>query len=167
MNDNIILIGFMGSGKTTIGRALSQALDKTFIDMDQEVQKQENRTITEIFQTDGETYFRNLETEFLKSLKEMNNSIISTGGGVIIKDENINILKDLGTVIFLHADVEQIINNVGHDKSRPLLQTDDYKETIRELLESREGKYLSAANIIIQTTGKSIVSIVNEIISLL
>ena len=126
MNTNIILIGFMGSGKTTVGRELSKELDKPFIDMDEEIEKMENITISEIFKINGEKYFRDIETNFLKSFKDTD-SIISTGGGVILKEENTKLLKQLGKIIFLHADINHILNNLKEDDSRPLLQTSNYK----------------------------------------
>ena len=169
MVDNILLVGFMGSGKSVIGKQLSKMLNRNFIDTDEEIEKKEKRTIKDIFNTNGEDYFRIEETKYLQSLLELdkNNTIISTGGGIVLKEQNRELLKKIGRVIFLHADVEHIINNVKNNDTRPLLQTDDYKKTISEMLDSREDKYLSTADIIIQTSGKDVNSIAEEIISLL
>ncbi len=167
MIDNILLIGFMGSGKSTVGKELAKALDCNFIDMDDEIEQKENRSICDIFNTEGEGHFRKLETDYLQFLLRTNNAIISTGGGVVLKEGNRKLLKAIGKVIFLHADVEHIVKNVKDDTTRPLLQSDDYIKTITEMLELREDKYLSSADMIIQTSGKSVECIVDEIMSLL
>lgn len=167
MIDNILLIGFMGSGKSTVGKELARAMDCNFIDMDEEIEHKEKRSIGDIFNTDGEIYFRDLETNYLQSLLKTDNAIISTGGGVVLKEGNRKLLKAIGKVIFLHADVDHIVKNVKDDTTRPLLQSDDYIKTITEMLEAREDKYLSSADVIIQTSGKSVDCIVDEIMSLL
>lgn len=168
MNKNIVLIGFMGSGKTTIGKSLSQALDMKFIDMDHEIEKQEDKTIRELFQLDGEGYFRSLETEFLKTRLDDRNTIFSTGGGVILKEENCELLSQLGSVVLLHADIEHIINNIRSDearKNRPLLQEKDYIGKIKHLYKEREEMYLNAANLIVKTSGRNVSELAEEIIS--
>lgn len=167
MIDNILLIGFMGSGKSTVGKELAKALDCHFIDMDDEIEQKENRSICDIFNAEGEGHFRKLETDYLQSLLKTNNAIISTGGGIVLKEGNRKLLKAIGKVVFLHADVEHIVKNVKDDTTRPLLQSDDYIKTITEMLESREDKYLSSADMIIQTSGKTVECIVDEIMSLL
>lgn len=164
---NVILIGFMGSGKSTIGRILAQKLKYKWVDMDVEIEKGENKTISKIFEEKGETYFRDLETEYLKRLTKQTNNVISTGGGIVLKEENRDLLKEIGTVVFLHADSAQIIENLKDDSKRPLLKGDNPEEKIIQLLDERESTYLNSANIIIQTTGKSIEHVVEEIISLL
>jgi len=164
---NVILIGFMGSGKSTIGRILAQKLKYKWVDMDVEIEKGENKTISKIFEEKGETYFRDLETEYLKRLTKQTNNVISTGGGIVLKEENRALLKKIGTVVFLHADSAQIIENLKDDSKRPLLKGDNPEEKIIQLLDERESTYLNSANIIIQTTGKSIEHVVEEIISLL
>ncbi|GMQ57763.1 shikimate kinase [Vallitalea sediminicola] len=167
MVENILLVGFMGSGKSVVGEKLSKILNRNFIDTDTEIEKEEERSIKDIFNDDGEEYFRNLESRYLETLVDKSNHIISTGGGIVLKESNREMLKKIGKVIFLHADVEHILNNVENDDTRPLLQTEDYVKTISEMLESREDKYLSTADIIIQTSGKEVESIAEEIISLL
>lgn len=164
---NIILIGFMGSGKSTIGKILAEKLELNWMDMDIEIENQENKTIEEIFNDNGEDYFRHLETEQLKKLINKENNVLSTGGGVVLKEENRIILKEIGRVIFLHADCEQIINNLKESSDRPLLKGNNPEEKIVRLLDERESTYLNTADIIIQTTGKTVENIVDEIISLL
>jgi shikimate kinase len=168
MDKNIVLIGFMGSGKTTIGRNLSQALDMEFIDMDHQIEKQEDKTIRELFQLDGESGFRRLETEFLKTRMGDKNIILSTGGGVILKEENRDLLSRLGIVVLLHADIEHIIKNIRDDearKNRPLLQEKDYIGKIKSLYQEREELYLNAADLIVRTSGRKVVELAEEIIS--
>ncbi len=168
MDKNIVLIGFMGSGKTTIGRSLSQALGMAFIDMDHEIEKQEDKTIKDIFQLDGEKYFRNLETEFLKIRMDDKNIILSTGGGVILKEENRELLSRIGTIVLLHAEIEHIVNNIRDDearKNRPLLHEEDYIGKIKRLYNEREERYLNSADLIVKTSGRDVVDIAEEIIS--
>lgn len=165
--NNIILIGFMGSGKTTVAQKLSKKFELGFIDMDIEIVKEAGLSIREMFETEGESYFRDLETNYLEKLQGKKNKVISTGGGIILKEENIKLLHHIGTTVFLQADVPHIMKNIEGDEKRPLLQGGNVKKTVIELLEQREPMYLSAANVIIQTSGKDIESIVNEIVSIL
>ncbi len=167
MKDNIILIGFMGSGKSLIGRLLADKLSYRFMDMDEKIEEQENCSISEIFTKSGEAFFRELETNFLKQLKLNSKTVLATGGGIILKEENVKQLKALGTVLFLHADFNHIIKNLKEDTTRPLLMGDDKEMTIKRLLDEREGIYLSSADVIIQTSGKTPDHIINEILSLL
>ncbi len=157
----------MGSGKSTVAKALSKELDKKVIDMDFEIEREEGRSIVDIFDEEGEGYFRDLETDFLERLISKNNKIIATGGGIIMRDQNVELLHHIGTVVFLQADVGHIYNNIKKNTSRPLLQVDDVQEEIRTRLEQREPHYLKAANVIIQTSGKSIIEITNEIVTIL
>jgi shikimate kinase len=166
--ENIVLIGFMGCGKTSVTKDLAKRLNLNFIDMDEEIEKAEGKTVSEIFRDHGEAYFRDLETAYLKSLDGLKNKIISTGGGVILRNENIEMLKNVGIVVFLQADVAHILKNIKDDQKRPLLQAeDDLEGKINRMLEIREPLYLSTANVIIQTSGKPIKNIVDEILAIL
>lgn len=164
---NIVLIGFMGSGKSSIARELAKKMNLKVMEMDNDIEREEGRSITDIFAEEGEGYFRALETSYLERAQGKNNKIISTGGGVITKEENVKLLHNIGTVVFLQADIAHIMNNVKGDTKRPLLQEEDVEAKVSAMLEEREPKYLSAADVIIQTSGKPIKNIVDEIISIL
>ncbi|MFH1387602.1 MAG: shikimate kinase [bacterium] len=161
---NIILIGFMGSGKTAVGQALAKELGYAFIDTDEIIETGEKRTIGNIFMTEGEEYFRGLETNALKSLTGIDQTIVSTGGGIILKEENLPLLKGLGKVVYLSASHEVIYDRIKDETHRPLLRVSDPKKEIGDLLAKREEKYKKAADIIIDTSGKEVDVIVRELI---
>lgn len=149
---NLILIGFMGSGKTTVGYKLSYRLRTPVEDTDKIIEKREGRTISDIFVEEGEVYFRELETEVLREIGQRNYSrIYSVGGGTPVKPENRDLLKACGTVIYLRNRPETIYERVKEDTGRPLLQCDDPLKRIRELMEARREAYEECADIIIDT----------------
>lgn len=151
MQRNIILIGFMGTGKSTIGRNLSHTFGYPLIDTDQLIEEKEGRPIPEIFTDKGESGFRDLETEVLRSLKKHTGHIIATGGGIIVREENRALLRDLGYVIWLTAQPAEILNRTSRSANRPLLNTDDPEKTIRDLLKNRTPFYDEAAHLGIET----------------
>jgi shikimate kinase len=161
-----ILIGFMGTGKTSVGKLLSSKLNTKFIDMDNEIQKREQKTISNIFKDCGEDYFRQLESNLLKELLKEDNIVISTGGGIIKKQENIEILKEEKRVIFLDASVEKIQKNVSKEiDTRPLLkESKNIYETINNLLEKRLYQYNNISDIKISINDKNINEVVSEIV---
>lgn len=159
---SIYLIGFMGSGKTTIGKALSFSLNVPVIDSDEEISRLEGKTITDIFNDEGEAAFRLLEAECLRNLP-VENSIITTGGGIILREENRKWMRDNGVVVFLDASPYEILKRLEGDMTRPLLIGD--KETkVGKVLGERLTLYVDTANIIIDTTGKSVEVIVEELV---
>ncbi|MDE7178476.1 MAG: shikimate kinase [Lachnospiraceae bacterium] len=161
---NVILIGFMGCGKTTVGLKLSYRLRRAIIDTDKEIEREEKRTISEIFAADGEPYFRDRETECLRKLIETtNNQIISVGGGLPVREENRRLLHELGQVFYLRAKGETIYERVKDDTTRPLLQVDDPLSRIEKLLQERDPCYRAAADEVIAVDGKSFEEILNEI----
>ncbi|MDE7284127.1 MAG: shikimate kinase [Lachnospiraceae bacterium] len=165
---NIILIGFMGCGKSTIGVKLSYRLRQPMLDTDKLIEKEEGRTISEIFETDGEEYFRNLETECIKKLiATVHNQIISVGGGLPMREVNHALLKELGMVVYLRAKAETIYERVKHDKTRPLLQCDDPKEKIRTLMKQRAAVYECASDVIVDVDNKDFDTILDEIVKYL
>jgi shikimate kinase len=165
--NNLYLVGFMGSGKSTIGKDLAYKLNRELIDMDYTIEQQTGRSIRDIFETDGEETFRQLETQLIESLSEQENKVVATGGGIVMNDINIAAMKSGGKVIFLHANEEQLFKFLKNDQKRPLLQGDNYEDKIRTLLAQRETYYLNSADMIIQCTNKNIQEIANEILNLL
>lgn len=161
---NVILIGFMGCGKSTVGLRLSYRLRRTIIDTDKEIEKEEQRTISEIFATDGEAYFRDRETACLQKLTDnASNQIISVGGGLPVREENRALLHDLGQVFYLRAEGETIYERVKDDTTRPLLQVDDPLKKIKTLLKERDPYYMAAADVVITVDGKNFSQILDEI----
>lgn len=164
MQDHIILIGFMGSGKTTMGIRLSYKLRRTIIDTDKMIEKMEGKTISDIFAQNGEEYFRKKETETLRKLQSENvPRIISVGGGTPLREENRGLLKELGTVVYLKASPETIYQRLKGDTTRPLLQGDDPMGKITALMSEREELYLAAADEVICVDNKDAAEVVEEI----
>ncbi|MFW6028616.1 MAG: shikimate kinase [Halanaerobiales bacterium] len=161
---NIVLIGFMGSGKTTVGKALSNKNNFSFIDTDDLITKEEKKQIPEIFNEYGEEYFRELETNVLKELSSnaSNNIILSTGGGMVMREKNVKLMNKIGVIIYLKTTPEVILKRLQNDNSRPLLK-DKSKENIIKLFNKREKYYQASGDIIINTNNKSIDKIVKEI----
>ena len=162
-NSNLILIGFMGTGKSTIARQLSKQLDMPFFEMDEMIVQKEGMEISDIFQEKGEAYFRDLETALLKKLLQEEKGILSCGGGIILRDENIQAMKKHGTVILLTAKPETILKRVKHNQSRPVLNGKKNINDITKLMKERESRYQMAADITISTDDKSLSQICEEI----
>lgn len=163
---NIILIGFMGTGKTTVGKELARLKDMDFLDMDLELEKKENKTINQIFKQYGEAYFREKESELLKEISCLENTIISTGGGVVENESNAEILKNIKNVIWLDGNVNTIADNLENeiDKRPKLKDIKDLKNYIQELLNHRYEKYRKCSNIKINIDDKNIAQVVREIL---
>ncbi|UQD52723.1 shikimate kinase [Bacillus methanolicus] len=157
----IYLIGFMGSGKTTVGKSMSAKWNWPVFDTDEELEKKVKKSINQIFEENGEEFFRLLESEILKQMP-VNRSIITTGGGIVLKEENRRWMKENGVVVFLYAEPEEIFKRIENDDSRPLLKTNK-KAAIKELFQARLPLYKEAADFTIDTTGKDITEIIKEI----
>lgn len=165
MKKNIVLIGFMGSGKTTVGIRLSYRLRKSIEDTDKLIEKRQKRTIREIFEQDGEAYFRELETRLLKeAVEKRKNQIISVGGGTPVREENRELLKKLGTVVYFRVKPETVYERIKHDTTRPLLQCENPLEKITELLEQRKAAYEACADIIIDVDELSMSQVVEKVV---
>lgn len=150
--NNIVLIGFMGSGKTTFGRWVSRRHNRKFYDTDEYIEKKQNTTISEIFATKGEEAFRDMETETVKELSDtLDNCVISVGGGLVLREVNRELLRKLGTVVYLKASEEELCKRLSKDTKRPLLQGCGLHEKIHNLMEQREDIYLDAADMIVDT----------------
>lgn len=162
----IILIGFMGVGKTTIGKIIAKKLKLNFVDMDNYIEKREGKSISKIFEEYGEQHFRELESESLKDLIKSDNIVISTGGGIITTKENSDILKKEKIVIFLDANTQTILNNLYKEiDKRPLLSNSKNVEyTISNLLNQRYEKYNSICDIKIDINEKNIEEVVSQIL---
>ncbi|MBR4670485.1 MAG: shikimate dehydrogenase [Butyrivibrio sp.] len=163
---NIILEGFMGSGKTTVSELLSEKLDLELIDTDEAISEAEGCSISEIFDVQGEQAFRDMETELIKMLvdEHVRETVISLGGGLPVRSENRELLKKCGKVVYLRTSPEEVYNRIKDDTSRPLLRGDDPLSKIKKMQEDRGGFYEEAADIIIDTDGKTPEEIVIEII---
>lgn len=143
-NNSIILTGLPGSGKSTVGKFLSDKTGFGFIDLDSLIEETEGLKITEIFAKFGEKYFRTLETDMIKTLKSKNSFILSTGGGTFQNEDNILLLKSLGTVFYLNVSPDIIYERIKGDKTRPLLNTKDPKAALFDLLLKRDENYKKA-----------------------
>lgn len=153
---NLILIGFMGSGKSTVGRELHSRLGYELVDMDTVIEQREGRPISQIFEENGEDYFRELESALLRELHGCQagvRRIISTGGGVVGREENRQLLRNMGCVIWLHAPVSVIHERTSRSKDRPLLQSEDPIPKIETLMEKRKPWYEETAHLKVDTNG--------------
>ncbi|MEM7816962.1 MAG: shikimate kinase [Candidatus Aenigmatarchaeota archaeon] len=151
---NIYLVGFMGVGKTTVGKILAEKLNKEFIETDELIEKKENKTIVEIFAQKGEPYFRKLEKEILQEIAKRDNLVVSCGGGLICNEENLKTLKETGLVFNLTASSKTIYDRTKNYKNRPLLNVDNPLRQIETLLEKRK-PYYDKAHYSINTEGIS------------
>lgn len=151
MPRNIFLVGLMGAGKTTVGRALAKKLNKRFIDSDHEIEARTGASIPLIFEIEGEESFRQREAEVIRDLTAQQDIVLATGGGAILNAESRALLHSRGTVIYLRASVNSILQRTSHDKNRPLLQTADPRKRIEELARQREPYYCEVAHIVIDT----------------
>lgn len=167
-NRNIILIGYMGSGKSTVGRKAAKAVEYNFLDTDALIEKEEGMTISKLFEEKGEPYFREKETETIKRLiAEPKGNIIATGGGLPMKDGNAELLKELGTVIYLKAGTDTLMKRLSGDNARPLLKNGDLREKIETMLAIRGPVYEATADLVLQTDNMSFYEIICQIEKLL
>lgn len=164
LKHNVILIGFMGSGKTTIGIRLAERLSYQFCDTDQMLESKAGDTINHIFNVHGEEYFRNMETQLLRTISsDLKKSVLSTGGGLPLREQNTKLLKEIGYVVFLKATKETTLNRLMGDTTRPLLNGDELEQKVERLLKIRTPIYEDAAHKIIATDDRSVDDIVNLI----
>lgn len=161
---NIVLIGFMGAGKTTVSDYLSTMFDMDIIEMDQEITDREELSIPDIFATYGEEYFRDLETSLLVELQDRKNVIISCGGGTALRENNVAEMKKNGRVVLLTASPETIYERVKDSDDRPVLKGRKNVDGIAELMEQRREKYEAAADIVVQTDHKTVLQVCEELV---
>lgn len=164
---NLFLIGFMGAGKSTVARSLHKDYGMEWLEMDQEIERQQGMTISKIFELHGEEYFRRLETELLLSLEKQENTVVSCGGGAPMRACNVEAMKRSGKVVFLTAEPETILERVKDSHARPLLENHKDVDYIASLLGQRREKYEIAADVLVPTDGRSTEEICGEIAALL
>ena len=164
--ENYVLIGFMGSGKTTVGRELSRKTGWDNPDTDALIVEKTGMQITDIFAAEGENGFRERETELLKELAESKREhiIYSCGGGIVLRKENRPLLRELGVVVYLEVSVDEVIRRIGADTSRPLLTGKNRREKVQTILDERRAVYESCADITVHVTGKEPEEIAEEIL---
>lgn len=162
--ENIFLIGFMGSGKSTVASCLSETYGMEAVEMDQLIVEREGMSIPDIFAQKGESYFREAETNLLIEIQSEQNKVVSCGGGVVLREKNVEEMKKSGKIVLLDAKPETILERVKNDDNRPLLRGNKNVEFISNMMEQRRPKYEGAADIVIQTDGKKTDAICKEII---
>jgi len=162
--ENIFLVGPMGSGKTTVGRRLAGELNCDFFDSDHEIINKTGVSIEHIFDIEGETGFRDRESQMLAELCQKSGAVIATGGGVVLKPENRDLLKKSGIVVYLASSIEQLLKRTSKSKNRPILEKSlDREKTTRDILSLREAHYKEVAILEVDTTGKHLGEIVSII----
>ncbi len=164
---NIVLMGYRGTGKSTVGRLLAARLGREFVSTDAEIVKRAQRTIPEIVAQEGWEYFRDLESDICRELASRDQLVIDTGGGAILRAQNVEALKKNSTVLWLTASVETIAKRIGGDNQRPSLTgTKSFVDEIQDVLRERTPKYQAAADHSIETDDRSINQLVETILTL-
>jgi shikimate kinase len=163
---NIYIVGFMGTGKTVAGRALAKKLKAGFVDLDANIEEKEGASIADIFKANGEGYFRSLEKQALADASVRKGAVISCGGGIVIDEGNMALMKETGICVCLSASPQEILKRIGATSHRPLLHTGDPLDRIQKLLSDRDS-YYRKADIIIDTTNLSVEEIADTILETL
>ena len=153
---NLILVGMMGSGKTTMGRTLAKHLGKVFVDSDEEIIKRTGVTVPHIFDIEGESGFRLRETAVIHDLLGRSNMVLATGGGAVLEEKNRAMLQQNGIIIYLKTSVHDLWQRTRHDHNRPLLQTDDPHARLTELFQQRDPIYRQISDIVVQSGKQSV-----------
>ena len=164
MLENIVLVGPMGSGKTTVGRRLADELGCDFFDSDHEIIDKTGVSIDHIFDIEGEKGFRNRETQMLSELSQKTDVVIATGGGIVLRSENRALLQQSGIVVYLASSIEQLLQRTSKSKNRPILEKSlDREKTIRDILSAREAYYREVSDLEVDTTGKQLYEVIEVI----
>lgn len=164
---NIFLIGFMGTGKSTIASYIGKHFGMQVVEMDETIEEREQMSIAQIFEEKGEEYFRNAETALLKEVSNTGNAVVSCGGGTPMRDNNVEEMKRNGVVVLLTAEPETVFNRVKHSSNRPLLNNNMSVEYIAELMEKRRDRYEKAADFSVATDDREKSEIAEEIIHII
>lgn len=160
---NIFLVGMMGAGKSTVGRALARRLGREFVDCDHEIVQRTGVPIATIFEIEGEAGFRHRESTVLAELARRSNTVIATGGGAVLAEQNRVLMREHGTVVYLKAALEHLHERTRRSKARPLLSAGDRRETLARLLEVRDRLYQEVAHIVIESGSPSAGSLAGRI----
>ncbi len=160
---NIVLVGPMGAGKSAVGRALGRALGMSFVDSDDEIQARTGVDIPFIFEKEGEAGFRDRESAVLKDLSQRSGIVLATGGGSVLRPENRSSLAACGLVVYLKTSVDQQLSRTSRGRHRPLLDTEDPRAVLESLMTIRHPLYEELADVVIDTDGRRVPSVVNEI----
>ena len=166
-HSSIILVGPMGAGKSTIGRLLAVKLGYDFLDTDHVIEEKTGADIAWIFDVEGEAGFRDRETQVLKELSALSSTVVATGGGIVVREDNRRLLAKHSAVIYLKASLQQLVSRTAKDKKRPLLQVEDPVAKIKSLLSEREAFYSEVSDYVVETDRHSPRSTVQSIIKLL
>jgi len=167
MKKNIILVGLMGAGKSTIGRNLAKQLKMDFYDSDRLIEERTGVDISTIFEIEGEQGFRDREEDTIAELCQMNNIILATGGGSVLRETNRKNMQQGGHVVYLRTTADLLYSRIRHDKSRPLMQTQSPRDTLKKLLDDREPHYLEVADTVIMTGKQKVKVIVKKVAHIL
>lgn len=162
--NRIFLVGPMGAGKTTIGRQLAKQLKKEFLDSDREIEARTGADIPLIFELEGEAGFRSRECKMIDELSQRQDIVLATGGGAVLNEENRKHLKERGCVLYLYASLDHLFERTCKDKNRPLLQTENPRQRIQEILEMRDPLYREVADLVVETGGQTIHYVVQQIL---
>jgi shikimate kinase len=167
MGGNVFLVGMMGAGKTTLGKALAQKTGQAFVDTDRLLVERTGVPVATIFEFEGEEGFRRRESAILAEVAARSGCVVATGGGAVLAAENRELMRRSGTVVYLRARLEHLWERTRHDSTRPLLATPDPKGTLAALLAQRDPLYRQAAHIVIDTGSQSAASLVNRVLAAL
>jgi len=166
-HSNIFLVGMMGAGKTTLGRALAARMKREFVDTDRLLVDRTGVPVATVFEIEGEDGFRRRESAVLREVCEQEALVVATGGGIVLSEENRRVMRESGTVIYLRARVESLWERTRHDSNRPLLATPNPREKLAELLNQREPLYREVAHITVDSGPQSATTLVNRVLAAL
>ncbi|MBK6288293.1 MAG: shikimate kinase AroK [Gammaproteobacteria bacterium] len=164
---NVVLVGPMGAGKSTIGRTLAEQLGFVFRDTDTLIEERTGANIAWIFDVEGEEGFRERETAMIHELADENGMVLATGGGAILREENRRLLAGIGTVVYLETSVDQQLHRTRRDRKRPLLRTSDRERVLADLLAVRDPLYREIADLVLHTDARGARTVVNEVLAFL
>lgn len=162
-NKNIFFIGFMGSGKTTVSAAFGKTYGKQVLELDDEIVARDGRSVRVIFEESGEEYFRDWESRMLREITDGSDTIVSCGGGIVIREQNIRTMKENGFIVLLKASPETTFERVKNEKTRPILNGHMNVEYIEQLMNKRAHAYQEAADVVVETDGKSVGQVVRDV----